>query len=237
MIITVREGNNQLCQSIIPTNTTWNCTINNVTSGAHTYEFYEGNVLSRSVMVVVGGNIDNNINTSINPTVVPQPIFTNTSTPYPSIPLSAWQLIHQSIVNQGFTWTGIVAPYTNSGISQTNTTPLNGGLIRNCLEDEEQKVFRIDSSVDEDIVTGLAKLAKHCAVTHYGNYFQGKKYTTREEYLMTLFSLFNEDVDLNGYFTKYGKYVPYQGYYTFSGFGNVSPTAWFAPVLVKAKEF
>ena len=163
MIITVREGNNQLCQSIIPTNTTWNCTINNVTSGAHTYEFYEGNVLSRSVIVVVGGNIDNNINTSINPTVVPQPIFTNTSTPYPSIPLSAWQIIHQSIVNQGFTWTGAVAQYTNSGIIQNNTS-LTGGLIHNCLADEEQKVFRIDSSVDEDVVTGLAKLAKHCAV-------------------------------------------------------------------------
>ena len=165
MIITVREGNNQLCQSVVPINTTWNCTINNVVSGAHTYEFYEGNVLSRSVTIVVGGNMDSTINTSVptNPAIVPQPVFTSIVSPYPSIPLSAWQIIHQSIVDRGFTWTGAVAQYTNSGIIQNNTS-LTGGLIHNCLADEEQKVFRIDSSVDEDVVTGLAKLAKHCAV-------------------------------------------------------------------------
>lgn len=166
MIITVREGNAQLCQSVVPTTTTWNCTINNVTSGAHTYEFYEGNVLSRSVTIVVGGNMDSTNNTSVptNPAVVPQPVFTNIVSPYPSIPLSAWQIIHQSIVDRGFTWTGAVAQYASGGMIQTNNTSLTGGLIRNCLADEEQKVFRIDSSVDEDVVTGLAKLAKHCAV-------------------------------------------------------------------------
>lgn len=151
------------------------------------------------------------------------------------MPLSAWDIIHQTIANQGFTWIGDVANYTN-GILTNNPNSATGGLIHNCLADEETKVFRTDTDTENDVVTALAKLAKHCAVSQYGTYFNGKKYTTREEYLMTLLSLFNEGADMNGYFTKYGKYVAYPGLYTWTGFGNVDPTAWFAPVLVKAKE-
>lgn len=187
-------------------------------------------------MVIVGGSTNSTVNTSGNITSIPQPSFINSISPYPSIPLSAWDLIHQTIANQGFTWTGAAANYASGGLLPTTNTGSNS-LFHTCLVDEEKKVFRTENTGDIDVVTALAKLAKHCAVSHYGNYFQGKKYTTREEYLMTLFSLFDENVDLNGYFTKYGKYIPYSGYYTFTGFGNVSPTAWFAPVLVKAKEW
>lgn len=241
-MITVREGDQEVCKSSVDINYNWSCNLSGVSAGAHTLEFYEGNVLSQSVVVVASGTptIEQNsaptsTTAQISPSVLPGTVTalpTSTVSPYPSTPLTPWQLIHQTVANQGFTWTGATAYYMDF-LKTPQFQIADMSPYQKCVERETNAVF--GSGNTTDVYTTLKKLAKSCAVEGYGNYFEGKSYTTREEMLMFLFTMFGEDITLPGKFVSTG-WLP-DGTRTLATGSTLSPTAWYTPYVVRADEY
>lgn len=81
----------------------------------------------------------------------------------------------------------------------------------------------------------MKAIAKSCAKTFYGKYFYSKKYTTREEFLMSIFTLFDEDIEFEGKFHKNGRYIA-RGKSHITGYKNVSSRSWYAPYLRFARK-
>lgn len=89
--------------------------------------------------------------------------------------------------------------------------------------------------IEETAEAELKNIAKYCATEFYGSYFEGKSYTTREEVLMLLFTMFDEDVALPGYFD--GTSFVFDGEETDVPFENVSSRAWYAPYVSRAYAY
>lgn len=99
-----------------------------------------------------------------------------------------------------------------------------------CVRIETDNSFGIDGElIEETIEDELRDIAKYCAVEYLGSYFDGKKYTTREEMLMFLFTMFDEEIYLPGYFQN--EQFVFDGDETEVPFENISSQAWFAPYL------
>lgn len=88
--------------------------------------------------------------------------------------------------------------------------------------------------MEKTIEDELRNMAKYCATEYLGTYFEGKDYTTREEMLMFLFTMFDEDMHLSGYFQD-GVFV-FSGDETQTTYSNVSSRAWYAPYLSLAYD-
>lgn len=82
----------------------------------------------------------------------------------------------------------------------------------------------------------LKAIAKHCARDVYGPYFYGKTYTTREEFLLLISAIFGNGYQIPGEFTSPTEYT-HSGQVAFSPYTNISPRAWFAPLLHEGKHF
>ncbi len=90
------------------------------------------------------------------------------------------------------------------------------------------------SMIESTPTAELKNLAKYCATEFYGEYFSGKKYTTREEMTMFLLTALGETVDLEGEFVD--RAFVTNGTETETPFNNVVKTAWYAPFLARGTE-
>lgn len=88
--------------------------------------------------------------------------------------------------------------------------------------------------IEDSIEDELRSIAKYCALEFYGNYFNGKKYTTREEMLMMLFTMFDEDVFLPGYFHN-NQFISDNQFLDIP-YSNISYKSWFAPFVTLAYD-
>jgi hypothetical protein len=145
---------------------------------------------------------------------------------------------------QGFVWTGAIANFVTPAMYIG--TPLQASMgtlgydtsmgptnYTECVRSETDAAFgsggvMIEATTEDE----LRNMAKYCATEFYGVYFAGKAYTTREEMLMFIFTMFEEGVDMAGYFDN-NRFV-FDGAETKTPYTNVSPRAWFAPYLAAA---
>ena len=163
-----------------------------------------------------------------------------------------WELVHRSAILSGFQWGGEIANYITPNmyigtpfatsqqyIGQSN--PLGEFLVEDattyseCLENESYLSYGLGERLEKTDILELKAIAKTCAQQFYGTYFDGKTYTTREEYIMMLMTMFGEDVSVDGEFTDDGRFVP-AGPGVESGFENVRANAWYSPYLAYADE-
>ena len=63
-----------------------------------------------------------------------------------------------------------------------------------CLQNESYLSYGLGERLEKTDILELKVIAKTCAQQFYGTYFDGKPYTTREEYIMMLMTMFGEDV-------------------------------------------
>ena len=68
--------------------------------------------------------------------------------------------------------------------------------------------YGLGDRVKENDIEEFKAIAKVCSQTFYGSYFNKKAYTTREEFLMMMFTLFDENITFDGEFTDDGEYIP-----------------------------
>ena len=163
-----------------------------------------------------------------------------------------WELIHRSAMLSGFQWSGEIAnfitpnmyigtPFADSRQYIGQTNPLASFLVedattyRECLQNESYLSYGLGERIEKTDILELKVIAKTCAQQFYGTYFDGKTYTTREEYLMMLMTMFGEDVSVDGEFTEDGQFVA-AGPGVESGFENVQANAWYSPYLAYADE-
>jgi hypothetical protein len=157
------------------------------------------------------------------------------------IAYTPWELIHRTAMLQGFTWSGTTANFVTPAMYvgtpiQTNMSELGYDVAlgatnySECVRMETDASFGVDGEIMEETVEDeLRGIAKYCATEYLGSYFSGKNYTTREEMLMFLFTMFDEGVYLPGYFED-TEFV-FDGEETETAYSNVSSEAWFAPYL------
>jgi hypothetical protein len=166
--------------------------------------------------------------------------------------LTTWEIMHRTAMLAGFTWTGEVSNYLTPamydgtsfgsdtsylGQSSPWATYLMGDptTYAECLSSEIYLSYGLGERIEATDIRELRSIAKACAKKFYGKYFDGKSYTTREEYLMMLLTMFGENISLPGVFSEDGKYLPGASS-TDTGFGNIDKKSWFAPYLSFARE-
>lgn len=183
---------------------------------------------------------------------------------YPVAPLisqngisyTSWELIHRMPMLAGFEWTGPIAEFitpqmyigtplagnhqylgqTLESISPYTETLMNDPTTYSeCIQSESYLSYGLGERIESTDIKELKAIAKACAKKFYGSYFDGKSYTTREEYLMMLFTMFGEDVGFAGEFTTDGTYRE-AGTGFESHFTNISATSWYAPYLGRAYD-
>jgi hypothetical protein len=147
---------------------------------------------------------------------------------------------------QGFTWTGEIAnfitpamymgtPLQTSANSMGYDTDIGATNYAECVRSETDASFGPDGAlIEETTEDELRNMAKYCATEFLGSYFSGKDYTTREEMLMFVFTMFEDGIPMSGYFE--GDVFVFDGEETPTTYSNVSSRAWFAPYLAAARE-
>jgi hypothetical protein len=157
-----------------------------------------------------------------------------------------WELMHRTAMIQGFSWTWWVANYITPAMYigtpiQTNMNTLGYDATLGATNYSECVRMEIDTSfgiggelIEKNTESELRSIAKYCAIEYRGTYFEGKKYTTREEMLMMLFVMFDEGVYLPGYFNK--KQFIFDGEETETNYNNVWTRTWFAPYISLASD-
>ncbi len=163
-----------------------------------------------------------------------------------------WELIHRSAMLSGFQWSGEIAnfitpnmyigtPFADSRQYIGQSNPLSAFLVEDattyseCLKNESYLSYGLGERLEKTDILELKVIAKTCAQQFYGTYFDSKPYTTREEYLMMLMTMFGEGVSVGGEFTYDGKFVS-SGPGVESGFANVPANVWYSPYLAFADE-
>lgn len=163
-----------------------------------------------------------------------------------------WELVHRSAMLSGFQWGGEIAkfitpnmyigtPFASSQQYIGQSNPLWEFFVKDattyseCLKNESYLSYGLGERLEKTDILELKAIAKTCAQQFYGTYFDGTPYTTREEYIMMLMTMFGEKISLAWQFTKDGKYIA-SGSGVESGFKNVSPTAWYSPYLAFADK-
>ncbi len=162
---------------------------------------------------------------------------------------SSWELINRTPMLAGFVWTWEIAnfitpamyigtPFSNNQIYIGENNPFASFLTGNptnyaeCLSHEAYLSFGLGDLVEDTDITELKAIAKACAKEYYGSYFSGKSYTTREEFLMMMFTLFEEDqVGFQWEFTDDGDYIPSSNDGSVTSYSYVDSKAWYASYL------
>lgn len=204
--------------------------------------------LNTMIVDSFSGVISGNSGTTTDIELNAAPVLSVVNTIPPGYNYSPWELLHRTAMLAWLSWTGAVGNYiTPAMYVGTPIGPGEGGVIYGydvdawattydeCVYSEAMASFWVGGG----LLTGnsydeLRDIAKFCATEYYGSYFTGKDYTTREEMLMMLFSLFGEEVYMNGTFEN-GVHIPDMYGFTFAWYKNVSHTAWYAPYLKHAK--
>ena len=130
---------------------------------------------------------------------------------------------------------------SDSGVSSCVPPPVTTFLVKDattyseCLKNESYISYGLGERIEKTDILELKAIATTCAQQFYGTYFDAKIYTTREEYIMMLLTMFGEDVSLEWEFTKDGKFVS-SGPGVESGFSNLKSTVWYSPYLAYADE-
>lgn len=167
---------------------------------------------------------------------------------------SSWEIMHRTPMIAGFTWTGEIAhyitpamyigtPLENNTIYTGDTDPFASFVSENpttygeCLSHEAYLSFGLGEIMEDSHIKELKSIAKACAKEYYGSYFSGKSYTTREEFLMMMFTLFEEDqVGFQWEFTDDGEYIPSSNDGSVTEYSNVDSKAWYASYLKLAEN-
>jgi len=164
-----------------------------------------------------------------------------------TIELTPWEMVHRTMMLQWFVWWGELGNYVTPNMylgTPISTEKVNSTYSEDVLPDSYESCVKIEFEVsfwpeweliEETVEDELRSIAKFCAIEHYGEYFEWKEYTTREEMLMLLMTVFEEAVDIPGYFEN-GKFV-FDGDESPTPYSNVSPQAWFAPYINLAYEY
>ena len=79
---------------------------------------------------------------------------------------------------------------------------------KECVVNESYLSFGLGDHINASDIDEFKAIAKVCSKTFYGTYFDTKAYTTREEFLMMMFTLFGENVNFTGKFNEDGSYMP-----------------------------
>ena len=153
----------------------------------------------------------------------------------------------------GFVWTGVISNYITPAMYFGTPFVGNTGYIGNpnptntylegkshtyaeCITHESYISFGLGESIEDTDIREYKAIAKACAEEFYGSYFEGKGYTTREEFLMMLFTMFGEkNVGFHGNFTADGSYVENTSDTFITGYANISASAWYASYLKLAR--
>lgn len=210
-------------------------------------------------------NIDSESNTDSDSTELLNLIFKNSesslkepitrgSAPKPAKPVdlsnhvfTSWELAHRTVMMQGFVWTWSVANFISPAMYigtpiETNSNDLGYSEelgptnYHECVRYETTNSFWTEGiMLEETVEDELRNIAKHCAQEFYGVYFNGKDYTTREEMLMMLFTMFDEWVILPGTFE--GSKFIFDWVETETPFGNVWSREWYSPYITLAYEY
>lgn len=169
-----------------------------------------------------------------------------------NIVYTPWEMIHRTPMLAGFMWTGPIAnyitpnmyigtPFGNGAGYIGSTNPLAEYLIgestnyEECLRNESFISFGLGQRIENSDVKELKAIAKICAKEFYGSYFEGKSYTTREEFLMMLFTMFEESqVGFQWHFEN-GNYIKSQNDGSITGYSNVDSQSWYASYLKLAR--
>ena len=169
-----------------------------------------------------------------------------------NITYTAWEMIHRTPMLAGFMWTGPIAnyitpnmyigtPFGNGAGYLGSTNPFAQFLIgestnyEECLRNESFISFGLGQRIESTDIKELKAIAKICAKEFYGSYFEGKSYTTREEFLMMLFTMFEEEqVGFQGHFEN-GNYVKSRNDGSITGYSNVDSHSWYASYLKLAR--
>lgn len=145
----------------------------------------------------------------------------------------------------GYAWTGDTEKFiTPDMYVGTKLRPLptkidpkeKADIYHKCVHSNLGKSFH--ESLASSNISGapiIKNIAKVCAQNAYGTYFHGKKYTTREEYLLLASTVFGSGYQIPGTFTSRTEYS-HSGLISLSGYHNVSPRAWFSPLLKEGTE-
>jgi hypothetical protein len=162
---------------------------------------------------------------------------------------SPWELIHRTAMISGFMWGGEIAnfitpamyvgtPFEKNSTYLGGNNPYSADLTADptnydeCVQHEAYLSFGLGDLVEDTDIKELKAIAKACAKEHYGTYFEWKKATTREEFLMMLFSMFEEeDVAIQGSFSEAGKFIVNRDESTEIAYTNVNSTDWYASYL------
>ncbi len=208
--------------------------------------YAETGVLSREV-TAINTTLTSGISLDSAPAIAAQQV-----TPIaPVNTLTTWEIMHRTAMLAGYTWTGVVARYITPvmyggttlgsdtsylGQSSPWATYLTGEptTYAECLSSEVYLSYGIGERIEATDIRELRSIAKACAKKFYGKYFEGKSYTTREEYLMMLLTMFGEKISLPGVFSENGQYQAGASS-TDTGFSNVDKKSWFAPYLFFAR--
>lgn len=169
-----------------------------------------------------------------------------------NIVYTPWEMLHRTPMLAGFMWTGPIAnyitpnmyigtPFGNGAGYLGSTNPFAQYLIgestsyEECLRNESFISFGLGQSIENSDVRELKAIAKICAKEFYGSYFEGKSYTTREEFLMMLFTMFEEDqVGFQWHFEN-GNYIKSNKDGSITGYSNVDSHIWYASYLKLAR--
>ncbi len=173
-------------------------------------------------------------------------MYRQNTTPIYQTEYTAWELIHRTPMLQGFVWGGETAnfitpamyigtPLETSANSLGYTADMGATNYSECVRSETDASFGVDGTLIETTTEDeLRNMAKYCATEFLGSYFSGKDYTTREEMLMFLFTMFEEGIRMPGYFED--DVFVWDGEKTMTTYSNVSSRAWFAPYLAVARD-
>ncbi len=124
---------------------------------------------------------------------------------------SSWEIDHRQPMLSGFTWSGEIANFINPWMyigtpirdttqiqeqtkSFSESTPAfvfgNSTTYKDCIINESYSFYGPHKRIKDNNIKALKTMAKTCARKFYGSYFEGKPFTTREEYLMMLLTMF-----------------------------------------------
>lgn len=195
------------------------------------------------------GDIDNEIS-SINESITDSVSF-DSAPISPDLPLEAaynvltsWEIMHRTPMLVGFMWIGEIAKFItpamyigtpfadnrdymwagNPSASDISDDPTT---YTECIQHQSYLSFGLGERISDSDTEELKLIAKSCAQEFYGSYFEWKEYTTREEFLMMMFAMFEEPVDLEWEFTEQGEYIPYS---------EDASKVWYTPFVTLAQD-
>lgn len=157
---------------------------------------------------------------------------------------TSWEIMHRTPMLAGFMWIGEIAnfitPAMYIGTPFADSREYNGAenpfaadisddptTYAECIQHQAYLSFGLGERVSDSDMEELKLIAKSCASEFYGSYFSGKEYTTREEFLMMMFTMFSEPIELEWEFTEEGEFVSY---------AEDKNSNWYDPFVIFAQD-